>query len=151
MSKIYIHYGHDSFNFEEFTPVETRKYVNKPFGGLWASPEDSSNSWKHFVISEFPEWGLGKLDIYFKFTLSKDAKVLKIKSLKDLTNLPKIKSPKFFKELDLEDTLDFNYLKENWDALELTLTPELNTFNLFYGWDVDSLLVFNPNIIEEVL
>lgn len=151
--KTYIHYGAKAFMPELFVPIQNRYFV-KPHGGLWASPTDAKYGWK--------EWNKdsGFIEIIedrsFKFTLTEDAKVLHIYSVSDLDVLPKLEIPGMLNFNIGMVYLDFEALMEQgYDAIELHLSEEDKTNNGFmeglywnlYGWDCDSILVMNPDIV----
>jgi hypothetical protein len=143
MSLEFIHYGHDKFDKDLFVPVKNVGFV-KPIGGLWASPLYSNHSWRDWCIGE--EFELHLLEKYFTFTIDKNAKIYTIDNLNHLRSLPtvpiKIINRKF---------LNFELISKDYDVIWLTANGERATRSLqplnLYGWDVESLLVLNPNII----
>lgn len=148
--KEYIHYGCTEFRKELFNSVRNRKFI-KPNGGFWASPLDSERSWESWCISnEMNSWLNGGS---FTFTLTDDAKVYHIYSIADLYELPRNKTAV---ALFNEYYIDFEAcVRSGIDAIELHLSEERDNHDGFmkglywelYGWDVDSLLIFNPDII----
>ena len=147
MSKLYVHYGSDHFDPDKFTPIKSVSFSNKPIGGLWASPCDSENSWYDFSLG----FNADRLDKWFTFTLKDDAKVLTIKTEQDLYEL----ADAGFCVYSLNGERnhwrafypDFNKLCiAGYDAIEVYMTDTIY-WNL-YGWDVDSLLVLNPNCVK---
>ena len=48
------------------------------------------------------------------------------------------------------DELDFEKLAEIYDAMVVYISADYNLYYRLYGWDVDSVLVFNPNVVEVV-
>ena len=102
--------------------------------------------WKQWCTSE--EFWLDKLDVNFEFILSDDARVCHIKSVDDLRKLPILQG------LDsILYCIDFEKAMKKYDAIELHLSDEVNDDYLnslyfrLYGWDCDSILIMNPNII----
>ena len=142
---IYIHYGHDSFDKSKFNPIKNQKdLVVKPKGGLWACRKDSSRTWKDWcIIQDFEKDRLKKS---FEFTISKDAKILTIDSQKKLNSLRDrdYMSPTGYK------ALDFEQLSKEYDAIEVLISKDGDLYFDLYGWDIDSILIMNPDIIEEV-
>ena len=154
--KKYIHYGSKHFDSSKFVPIKNQTFI-KPLGGFWASPVDSTYGWR--------EWndrsGFAKIveEESFQFTLKENANVLHIYETNDLKDLPKETIPGF---PILSDSispiyLDFEKILESGvDAIELHLTEERRYDNDFlkglywslYGWDCDSILIMNPDIIE---
>ena len=46
--------------------------------------------------------------------------------------------------------LDFEKLARDYDAIEVLISNDYRLNTSLMGWDCDSIIVFNPNIIEEV-
>ena len=88
------------------------------------------------------------LDENIIFTLSKDAKILIIDNVDILKELPKNENNKIVSNLWC--TLDFEKLSEEYDAIEVLISEDKKLYNELYGWDCDSILVMNPNVIEVV-
>ena len=149
--KTYIHYGRvgtevnkAEFNDELFNPVKNGIFT-KPFGGYWASPIDTDLGWKEWCMVE----GFMECDDMnsFQFTLKDNAMVLVIDSRKCLIGLPT--TTNILKTHDYGFVmLDFEKLSELYDAIEYVYNYE--TKQVLYGWDCDSLLVMNPDIIIPV-
>lgn len=141
---IYIHYGARHFDENLFEEIKNIPFV-KPEGGLWASNIKAKYGWKewtqdnNYMIDKYRE------DNCFKFRLKDGAKVLKINSQTDLRNLPKNMIQQY-SEL-MKNWLDFEKLAKQYDAIEVCI-DEL--YWELYGWDCDSLLVLNKNIVEEI-
>lgn len=161
--EVYRHYGHSHFDINQFNHVANRPYSNKPFGGLWSSPtEDVDIGWKEWCVGN--EFNLDKLNTYFDFRLKDNSKILEIKDIKDLDKLPKVKLDEEVKEIitntNMNSDIDFEKLSKEYDGIQVWMyrSKDINsTERLFdgvyyrmYGWDVDTLLVLNPNIIEEI-
>lgn len=154
-SKKYIHYGHSSFDRNLFVPIRNREMFVKPFGGLWASSVDAKWGWYDWCRAE--NFNLNRLSESFKFTLSDDARVIHIRSVADLKNLPNQELPEWF-DGSLWKNIDFEkLLADGVDAVELHLSEEVLTDHSFgeglywqlYGWDCDSILIMNPDVVEE--
>lgn len=140
--KIYIHYGHKKFNKKKFEPIRNACWV-KPHGGFWASAVDAVYGWKDWNEDEHYKKCEEKNS--FKFTLSDQARVLTINSSDDLDDLPKEYKGSFTYVF-----LDFEKIAEDYDAIEVNISSDRRLYWKLYGWDVDSLLVLNPNIIKEL-
>lgn len=154
-SKKYIHYGCDSFDRNLFQPIVNRERFVKPHGGLWASPVDSEWGWKDWCTSE--SFHTDRLSESFTFTLSENAKVIHIRSVSDLTELPNQKPSPWFPGVCDWKCIDFEkLLADGVDAVELHLSEEDRTNCGFmdglywelYGWDCDSILILNPDVVE---
>lgn len=142
----YIHYGSKKFEKDHFTDISNHPYMTKPFGGLWASRVNAIYGWKDWCDSS--EFRKCKEENSFSFVLSENARVLYINSVEDLEGLPEVRSnsgfPSSFK------TLNFEELKKNYDAIEVNISWDRELYFLLYGWDCDSILIMNPDIIEEI-
>ena len=147
----YIHYGQSSFDRNRFVPIRNIDFYVKPHGGLWASPVDTKWGWKDWCESE--NFHTDRLGESFTFTLSADAKVAHIYDVGYLDSLPG-KSIGGFCAIDFEELVKCGY-----DAVELHLSEELPDSHGFldglywklYGWDCDSILIMNPDVVEVVL
>ena len=142
--KTYIHYGCPEFKREKFVMPSTRKYNNKPKGGLWASDVNAKYGWKNWC--EENGWDGCSLNQSFSFHLSNKANVIHINWLSDLHQLPE-------QDCDLEltclRTVDYEKLiADGIDAIEFNISNDWNLYMGLYGWDCDSLLVLNPDVIE---
>ena len=139
----YIHMGQGKFDKYRFQPIKNREGWVKPDGGLWSSPENAPYGWEDWVVSnDFT----ANLDSWFIFTLKDGAKVLRITNAEQLNDLPKL-------ETDLPHnwvTLDFEKLAEEYDAMLVMISSDQKLYWDLYGWDCDTLLVFNPDVIEEI-
>lgn len=146
MSKKYIHYGSPEFCPEVFTPIRNCRAFTKPDGGLWASPINAKYSWKQWCKENgFREC---RTENSFEFELTPDAKVLYICSDSVLEDLPQIED-----EFALSDwyLLDFEkLLEQGYDAVEINITADPQLYWSLYGWDCDSILIMNPEVIVNV-
>lgn len=144
--KKYIHYGSKEFDKSKFKPVENQGAWSKPIGGFWASPVDTSNGWCDWCRIEEPEWC--NEEIFFTFKLSDKANVIHISCEDDLKKLSSagkclihgIVSPDFEKMYaDGVDAIELHLFND--DGIDCNLNFAL------YGWDCDSILIMNPEII----
>ena len=140
----FIHYGSSKFNPNRFIKVKNSHWV-KPFdGGLWASPKDSEYGWRDWCIDN--DYGVEKLKRSFEFEIREDSKILNLRSMKEIREA----SDKGFLYLAYPNRddlfyLDFELIVKNYDAIYYECNNE--TYFPLYGWDCDSLLVLNKNII----
>ena len=166
---IYIHYGSSRFDPQRFVPIKNCSWKPKPEDGtgLWACRVGDEHGWKSWCRSA--GFRLETLDTAFKFTLKSDAKVLTLEIPSDLLVLPKLYpwNPgirETEEELDFTDPptveqmmarfaphwcfLNYEKLSEEYDAIELRNSylfhDSLNT------WDCDSIVVMNPDVVEEL-
>jgi hypothetical protein len=144
----YIHYGHKSFNRDKFQSIENRPYFNKPMGGLWASPVEGANNWKDWCEKEqFRDCSESES---FKFKLKDNANVLHLRSCDDLENIEQLKDA--ITQLMCNKAYpNFEHLlQDGIDAIEYHLSNDWDLYWAMYGWDCDSILVMNPDVIEIV-
>lgn len=175
MSKTYIHFGSDHFDPNKFCPIKNDTYqidgqtilgFGKPLdGGLWASPapirKGLRTEWERFVIRELSEERKERLASSFRFTLKDDAKIIYVEKPEDVFKLPgryrfpqeDITKPekdfmnKFIARFYEEYYIDFEELvKQGFDGIEIQMNNDLRY--VLYGWDVSSLLIFNPLILD---
>ena len=141
--KIYIHYGHATFDPNLFKPIQNEQCWVKPRGGLWASPVDAKRGWKDWCESgEFREC---IEENSFRFTLP-EANIFHINSSEDLIMLPLIYNSSLSSIcilIDFEKCIELGY-----DAIELNLSADRRLYWQLYGWDCDSILVMNPDKIK---
>lgn len=142
LSETYIHYGHRWFEKDLYTQIRNRKYFAKPFGGLWASNVNSKFGWKDWCkVEEFRDCDK---ENSFSFTLSDNAKILRIKSIRDIENLPIVDRKSSW------ICLDFEQLSKDYDVIEANISNSDELYFALYGWDCDSILVMNPDVIQEI-
>lgn len=154
---IYRHYGMKHFYKDNFREIQNEDIFTKPAGGLWASRLNldlNSTSWKDFCIGD--EFRLESLNTYFDFILKDSARVLTIKSIDEIIELPRYENKlynnfvKHFNSLNDICYLDFEKLKEDYDAIELFISEDYRLRHVFQGWDVDSILILNKEIVKEI-
>lgn len=146
MKTRYIHYsrkGWRHFDPTIFQEVRNQPSFEKPTGGFWGSPVNAKYGWKDWCKDEaFIDCDK---ETSFEFTLSDTANVIHIHSAKDVDDLDLPKLPTGY--------MDFEKMKEiGIDAIELHLSDENNNqlYWQFYGWDCDSILVLNKEVVEEM-
>lgn len=147
--KIYVHDGHSNFDINLFKHISCRENFNKPLGGLWASPVDSPYTWEQWCLDNNFNYTIGE-DKYFqgeqfRFKLKDNARLLSITSAKQLDELPQIKNDL---TSNIYKILDFKKLEEEYDAIEVLISMDHQLYWDLYGWDVDSIVVMNPDVIE---
>lgn len=149
MKTEYIHYGTDHFDINKFQPIKNLEWAStKPSGGLWASPVNAERSWK--IWCEDEDFCLNNLKTSFKFHLKDDARVFHLYRSDQLKKLPRYDT--IFKSVWY--CIDFEKTMQEYDAIELHLSEEIRDDYLeslyfkLYGWDCDSILIMNPEIIE---
>lgn len=141
---IYVHYGDDQFRTPK--PVRNKDLpFTKPCGGFWASRKDDPQGWKSWCEAE--EFWLEKLERHFLFRLKDGAKVLELSQKDQLDGLPQMA---IWKKDDIysDCRLDFELLALDYDAIEVTDIGQL--YWPLYGWDCNSILIMNPDIVEVI-
>ena len=142
--EIYIHYGHKSFDNELFDEIKNECAWVKPIGGLWASNINAKYGWRDWCEEQrFRECSI---DNSFKFKLKEDSRILKIDNSDILKKLPIVNAP--FRTSWIN--LDFEKIKEEYDAIEVLISEDRRLYWDLYGWDCDSLLVLNKEVIEQI-
>lgn len=130
-----IHYGSKKIDFRKFIPIKNNDF--KPIGGLWSSPVDTKYGWKDFFQI--------KHDNFVIFELNKDAKILKINSLRTTNKLLKKYSLNKYPGI----YFDYEKLSKDYDAIWLTSKGEDSTsyIEAFAYWDVETVLIMNSKVI----
>lgn len=144
---VYIHYGHDKFRVPD--PIKNIRFFTKPEGGLWASRKYYEFGWKDWCGNE--EFHLDTFDKSFEFTLKDNANVLVLNNRDQLDDLPQIGNPELaYNKENWTSTcyLDFEKLSQDYDAIEL-MNEQVFHWAL-YGWDCNSILIMNPDIVEVI-
>lgn len=147
------HWGHTRFNRQLFKPV--KNWWTKPKGGFWGSPVDSCYSWWHWN----QETHLRNLEDKPRFEFEVTGRILTIKSKEDLIGLPVYKSnlkydgtdewmKRFYEKFHCMMWLDFEALTKDYDAIVFITNAE--TQELLVGWDCDTVLVLNPDCVQEI-
>lgn len=148
----FIHYGSERFDPSCFIKIQNKKLpvINKPHGGLWASPVNSEFGWIDWCKSEYFDTDLSKS---FTFKLKENSRILVVDDKIDISDIPTV-SIGF--DWSMMKSIDFEQLSKQYDAIFLpeeslnleicscfTTPDEIN----FYGWDCESLLVLNQSCI----
>lgn len=143
-NKKYIHYGHKRFDMRLFEPIRNEGLVPKPYGGFWASPVDAKWGWKDWCKRE--NFERHNLRTSFSFHLAPTANVLVVNNVECLESLPKM--PYEGKFTPTWVALDFEKIQASGvDAIEYVLSSDGRLYMAMYGWDCDSILIMNPDII----
>lgn len=153
-NKKYIHYGHKNFDRDKFMQPQNITMFTKPRGGLWASPVDADFGWAEWC-AENNNFRECEEKNSFKFTLKPDAKVLHIYRVSDLNVLPMQEFGEELRDIAMCCPDFEKIVSDGWDAIELHLSEEDHTgvgyleglYWKLYGWDCDSILVLNPEVI----
>lgn len=137
----YIHYGSTVFLPGAVAPIRNTKMMPKPQGGLWGTRADSEFGWKEWCEEQgFRQCHEAQA---FRFTLRPDARVLLITDADNLVDLPHVEGPLTTRW----DCLDFEKLATEYDAIEVLITEDFRLNQRLYGWDCDSILIINPEVV----
>lgn len=137
-----IHYGNDHFDKSWMLSIKNDVNFTKPFGGLWASRTDTKFGWSDYCRLNGLQSYLEKC---FIFGIDDSARILRIKSTRDLDNLPKLGNSGFG---NVWVSLDFEKMARYYDVIEVVVSEDEVLRRQLYGWDCDSILVTNPDIIK---
>ena len=145
--------------FGKGTKYEAGKLASSPRSevglkpsGLWGSPihdEDNTSDWGRFVESDYWEM-IDTLKEHFLFRLKPNAKIFVVDTQESVRKLPW--------KWDVgwgEYYVDWPKVEKMYDGVYLADDHELwlnkkDKEPTFYGWDCDSICVFNPNAIEQI-
>lgn len=138
----YIHYGSKEYDSSMFYSITNVNGWTKPLGGLWASNINAEYGWKDSCMEN--DFRKNRLKYSFTFKLRENANVLFIDSTEILSRLPiNARTPvKSWTCLDFE-----NILKSGIDAIDVNITKCWSLYEALYGWDCDSILILNKDVI----
>ena len=152
--QVYRHYGAN--NLDRTFKYKAHALRYKP-SGLWSSPIQSEYyTWKEFCENE--DFHVETLNRHFDFCVKENAKILEVRDIQDI--LPYLCNDeeyeieyKMFQHLYSTDPtagrhLNLSKLYSEYDGMEVFMSPMLHHSTMFYSWDVDSLVVWNLEIIE---
>ena len=137
----FIHYGNNKYDPSLFCEIRNR--INKPTGGLWASPINSSYGWKDWCKEH--DFRDCNKDDSFTFKLSADARILTIDCSSDINLLLVLEPMGPIMRIDFE-----SIKKSGIDVIYLTRIGEKETRFLdggLYGWDCESAIILNKDVI----
>lgn len=143
----FITYGLGKFDKSKFDSVKNDDFI-KPIGGLWSCPVNSDWGWKDWC--EYNGFKEERLSNWFKFKLDENSNVFVIDNPEDLNEMNEMAN---YVTLYGDVFPDFEKLSGSFDGILLTDIGESCTRFThpgLRGWDVESLLIFNPEVIEVV-
>jgi len=150
--KIYVHYGSDFLNKD--MSIEEWDSGDKP-KGIWASPKNTNWGWKDWCEYEYFE--VHKLKLSFEFKLKRKSRILKIRKIEDIwPYLKEIEDESLWwwpsRYEDYKYELDKKKIYNKFDGMELFMRNNYGYFHnhshIFTTWDVDSIVIWNLDIIE---
>ena len=145
---MYIHYGASNYDQTKFKKIGyDHPLGTKPSGGLWGTWDTAKYSWKQWCLdNEFKE---NQLASYFRFGLVDNVRILELSEIDDLDSIQVLEKRKF--HIGLYPTtihIDWYELMKNYDVVRLNYSQnEQLWYRVLYGWDCDSILVLNENVI----
>ena len=176
--RVYRHYGSSTFDPELLRSESKIRYFldNKPGFGLWSSPIDTDFGWYDWCVSE--DFHTETLNEYFDFKLRPDANIYIINCEEDCQNLA-IRFPlrssdpyklfanrcnavfdsdpnKIFANrynAVFDNGIDFVAVSKEYDGIEVNVFGGHDYAALRFilnTWDVDSLVVWNPDVVEVI-
>lgn len=125
--------------------------VNKPYGGIWASPVNSENGWLDFAGSAFKKRYSDPH--HFVFKLAPNANIYIIDTLEDLKRI--CKEYNLYLGFDSSKSMSSRILLQNgYDGVFVTEHAAATlryiddpTINNLDSWDVESICVLNKDVI----
>ena len=150
----YVHYGAKYFVRDKFESIENEDFRNKPDGGFWASSCKAKNSWSVWCVEN--DFKRANLEECFYFSLSETANVLRIESLEDCKELTLQPVGYMHKEYMNPNYKVIDYkacIARGFDAIEYKydIACKSEDFeeidSIMWGWDCDSILILNPDIV----
>lgn len=138
----YIHYGSAKFDKSKFKSIENIQFFNKPSGGLWGCEVGTKFGWKEFCELENIDWV--NLSDSFEFELTPEARVLRLHNLDDYVEF---RSKYAINDIGIKLALgyDFERIAKEYDVIDFKV-GEL--YMALHSWDVDSIVVLNPDVIK---
>ena len=144
MGKVYIHYGSDMYD-----PGRMREkpwpFKDKPTYGLWGCDINEPYGWKEW--SEDNDFHTDRLSKSFKFKLRENTRLLEVHKIKDICKYT------YYDDYLESWCLNFQELSKDFDALELFIDDDYNRLHyssIFWSWDINSIVVWNPDSIIQV-
>ena len=169
--KTYIHYGSTTFDRNMILPITEITFgypYNKPNTGLWASDINAEYGWREWCESS----GFRDCDESnsFKFRIRYPHTIFTIETIEDAIRFikayhrPHIDNRQPIRYCSVDELIqtiktrncalyhvlpDFKKMNDDgYSGLEITLSKNYGIFyDLFYSWDCDSIVVWNPDEI----
>lgn len=143
---VFRHYGHETYNPDlVLGPVNGHGGLSiKPAGSFWGSPVDSSRSWYDWCIGE--DWHLESLETFFDYSISPEARIYQVRSVEDWSAFCRM-----FPSQEWNfgiDAPDWGKVAEKYDGLFVSLSDCPDLYYAMYGYDVDCLAIWNPDVVQ---
>ena len=134
------------FDVERFVAVKNG-YNSKPLWGtcLWAGPiGEPGPTWRNFAASAFERW---RMMASFEFELDSRTRMLELLGKKACAQLP------FYLEANRHG--DEKYKVVDWEGVAKEhdaayVAGKALAAEDMWGWDVPTLLVLNPEVVQQV-
>lgn len=147
--QIYIHYGATKFDPLLGFPIKNEYCWVKPEGGLRASRKNASFGWKDWCARE--EFRECTEDCSFEFVIKDENRIATISTLQQLRRLPRIENSRLASSylIDFEKCLrlGIDAIELCWYGEEFANVASGDLYFELYGWDCDSIVVLNPDVI----
>ena len=147
--QIYIHYGATKFDPLLGFPIKNEYCWVKPKGGPWASRKNASFGWKDWCARE--EFRECTEDCSFEFVIKDENRIATISTLQQLRRLPRIENSRLASSylIDFEKCLrlGIDAIELCWYGEEFANVASGDLYFELYGWDCDSIVVLNPDVI----
>lgn len=153
----YVNYSPEGFDKKLFNEISNSKWI-KPDGGLWACRTDSPYQWIDWCKDS--DFKLDKYKVPFIFELTDTANILRIKTPEDFnllypyaidytTDPISFDSTNFLQRIVFRN-IDFVKMdRDGYDGVEVFPVTGHPTIQwALYGWDVDSIVLFNTHCIK---
>lgn len=147
----YTHYGCTKFDKEKFRPIKNRDAFIKPYGGFWASRTDAEYGWKDWNENNCYSSCDENNRVVFKLT--ENARVLELHSVMDAKMMKnEYQAPNTYglPTFGFIDFIDFEGIAKDYDAIEFFLSDDGGLYDEMYGWDCDSILILNPDVVKQI-
>ena len=144
---IFVTYLKGNYDPKQFKEIEPDVIINKCKNGLWACPIGTDSGWKDWCEKENFRY-IGNNE--FTFKLTPGAKIYEINTEEDLKRISTANG-----YYGIVKVIDFpGLLKNGYDGIyvssDMVGCPTMNGIAGLDIWDVESLCVFNPNVIIPV-
>ena len=160
MNNLYVHYGSNEFINKDVSCYGITYSIKPACECLWASPIDTDLSWMNFCKSEY--FKEDSLKQHFTFMLHSGAKICAINSMEDLLDLisrfpgnkmSEIESNIYSSpcsDIKLNRFPNYESISKIYDGIQVNISKDPRLYHLMYGWDVDSIAIWNLDVVEVV-
>lgn len=145
LPEYFVHFGSDKLDRAKFVEITDASYCGglKPQGGLWGSNE-SGHGWRLWCREV--RWNQDRLNTKFTFRLKAGARVLNVQG----DELVRYSDDTNFGFRHYISCINWQKVKSDYDAVYIAAGSDDQLYMNYYGWDCDSILVLNFDVVEEV-